>query len=187
MKRCPNYPRCLFTYSRKFTGLLCPHCQVRIPEGGRNVHGINEKKQAKKIKAGEKLGYKNSKTSKVLPKVIQVDNYVYSVAHVVKIRTFVQLAEKAQDIDRCSAKRCEQARILAVKNDEKFYCRHIKTVYEAKSRNKVDTNAEFISKNTAEDRIREERLDIKENISKVFSGVASFAMLKIGNSCYVIK
>ena len=185
MKKCPNFPNCLFEYSRKFAEALCPQCRIPIPIQGRHI-----KSDSKKLSEPQK---KKLKSTKKHHEVIKVDDYIYSVYHHMSLRSFVRLANEAGEIHFCDHSECINRRTLVIKNqneDAQFECRHIKAVLEALYEQVLGVNnewkPEFISRKEIEAEADRHLSDSKGQIMRFLESVDNFVMLKLADDLYTM-
>ena len=185
MIKCPNFPNCLFEYSRKFSDPLCPQCQIPIPMEGRNV------------KFDVKIQYepptKKKRNSKKHHEVIKIDDNIFSVYHHMSLRSFVRLAQHTGDIHFCDHSECLNRRSLVIKDQNKdvqFECRHILAVLEALSTKALGVNEEwrpeYISKQDVETEVKNHLSDSKEQILCFLKSVENFVMLKLADDLYTM-
>ena len=182
MKKYPGYPNCLFEYSRKFSELLCPTCQLPIPTEGRTL----KRKESQKM--GDKKRFKTGKTHH---EVMKIDNFIYSVYHHKSLRVFVHLAEVAGEVHMCDHPTCIEERGLAIKNRSDFKCRHIisvlKAIFDKSEGVNKEWRPEFISKQQITSELENLQYDCRVQVLSFLNTVDNFAMIKLANDLFTLS
>ena len=185
MKNCPNYPECLWQYSRKFIGLRCPKCSVSLPR--RKLKPRVEESLSSQANSNDKEKYQIN--LKDVADVVQIDSFLFSVKSHMLSRKFVKLAESCEEKHFCDSEICINSRTLAVKNSKDFLCKHILMVLEAKERKTAGT-PHFISQNKVFD-VAEQRKGVveKERIRKHVETTnleKPFVLLKLSDQLFTM-
>ena len=188
MFRCPNFPMCLFEYSRRTKCEFCPLCQVRLTHVSKRKLDLDVSVEPKSVKKTGMLNF--SKT----PKVVKIGKFRYSVYHHGYKRTCVTLADEDGKIHFCEHQNCILKRVSVIRGSTvQFECRHILLVLEAIKASDEATKDSFIKKGSYFKSV--EILEAANNNTKlpgdtkckIISFLSpSFLALKLSDDCYSI-